>query len=84
MSHLRIYGARILAVALLVILLLTIIQDAAHASGSSQAGELIGMPNVHDLVIPASGQQPVAQAIQPHAYLIILDVTTSMSWNFAS
>jgi hypothetical protein len=82
MSHLRIYAARILAIVLLIILLLAIIQNPTHASGSSHAGEQIGMPRVHDLVISAPGQQAVAQAIQPHAYLIILDVTTSMSWNF--
>jgi hypothetical protein len=84
MSHLRSYQARTLVIALFIVAaLLGSIQDVAHAVPRLQAGEQAGAPNVSRSVASAPDRQVVAQSIQPHAYLMILDVSTSMSWNFA-
>jgi hypothetical protein len=45
------------------------------------AAALVG--NTHSDAQAAPGSRTSAQTIQPQAYLIIFDATTSMSWNFA-
>jgi hypothetical protein len=83
MSHLRIYSARRLAIALFIIALLGIVQDVALARPRWRGDEQVGAPSVRGSVVFAPDGQAIAGSIQPHAYLVILDATSSMSWNFA-
>jgi hypothetical protein len=84
MSYLRISRARTLAIALLIVTaLLGSIQPVAHAAPRWQAGEQAGAPSVRESVVSSPDRRTAAQSIRPQAWLIILDATTSMSWNFA-
>ncbi len=84
MSYLRISRTRILAIALLIVTaLLGSIQDVAYAAPRWQAGEQASAPSVRESVVSSPDRRTAAQSIRPQAWLIMLDATTSMSWNFA-
>src|SRR5690349_9870784 len=75
MSHSRILQTRTLASALLVIITLCSQPDASQAAPGLQLGRMAD--------VAASNGRLAAQSVQPQAYLVLFDVTTSMSWNFA-
>ena len=65
MSHLRIYSARRLVIALFFIALLGIVQDVALARPRLRGDEQVGAPSVHGSVVFAPEWQ-LGKAVQRH------------------